>query len=86
MTEMAAGLTDGLTLEQQIGQAFMVGFSGLSAPAEVLDLIATRHVGGIILFARNLGDTEQTRALTRALQRAARAAGHPAPLLIATDQ
>lgn len=78
--------TAGMSLGQQTGQLFMVGFAGTSAPPHLLDLIATQHAGGIILFARNLRDAAQTLALTHALQRAARAAGHPAPLLIATDQ
>ncbi|HEY7832622.1 MAG TPA: glycoside hydrolase family 3 protein, partial [Ktedonobacterales bacterium] len=82
----ASTMLDHMTLDQQIGQLFMVGFSGTSAPPAVLDLIATQHVGGIILFARNLRDADQTLALTRALQATARAVGHPAPLLIATDQ
>ena len=49
-------------------------------------MIERHRVGGVILFSRNLRDAAQTRALTTALQACAHAAGHPAPLLIATDQ
>jgi beta-N-acetylhexosaminidase len=75
-----------LSHERLIGQLFMVGFHGTTPSAEIRALIAERHVGGVILFSRNIADTPQLAVLTRALQRIARDAGHPAPLLIATDQ
>jgi len=37
--------TDGMTLEEQIGQALMVGFSGDSPSQEIIDLIQRCHVG-----------------------------------------
>jgi beta-N-acetylhexosaminidase len=86
MSGMADGLTDGMTLEQQIGQLLMVGFPETTPSADVLDLIATGHVGGIVFFARNIASARQTFELTSSLQAAARAAQHPAPLLIALDQ
>jgi len=76
----------GMTLEQQIGQLFAVGLPGPTATPEWLELIQRDHVGAIILFSRNIRGREQTAALTHELQLAARAAGHPAPLLIVTDQ
>ncbi len=79
-------LTKNMTLEQQIGQTLMVGFWGTTASPDVLDLIQHYHIGNIILFSRNIGDAQQVRALTDNLQKAARAAGHVLPLLIATDQ
>ncbi len=78
--------TDGMTLEEQIGQTLMVGFAGTTASREVIELIQRYHVGNIILFSRNVRDAEQVRTLTRSLQRAAREAGHVYPLLIAIDQ
>jgi beta-N-acetylhexosaminidase len=76
----------GMTLEQQIGQLFAVGLPGPTATPELLELIQREHVGAIILFSRNIRSREQTAALTYELQSAARAAGHPAPLLVVTDQ
>lgn len=64
----------------------MVGFFGTTAPPALLDLIQRERVGGVILFARNVRDREQVYDLTQQLQGAARAAGHPHPLLIAIDQ
>jgi beta-N-acetylhexosaminidase len=79
-------LTAGITLDEQIGQLFVVGFPGQAPTAELLDLIQRERVGGVILFSRNIHDQAQTAALTHTLQSAARAAGHPAPLLVMTDQ
>jgi beta-N-acetylhexosaminidase len=75
-----------MTLEQQIGQLFMVGFQGYEPPPEIIDLIQRWHVGGIIFFSRNIRDARQTLELTTRLQQLAREAGQPYPLLIATDQ
>ncbi len=73
-------------VEQQIGQLFMAGFTGLEPSAEILDLIERHAIGGVILFSRNVHDAEQVATLTRSLQAAARSAGHQHPLLIAIDQ
>jgi beta-N-acetylhexosaminidase len=79
-------MTGELSLEEQVDQCMVVGFAGLQPTPELLDLIQRAHVGGVILFSRNISDRAQTAALTHALQSAARAAGHPAPLLVMTDQ
>lgn len=71
---------------EALGQRFMVGFGGKTPSEEVLRLIGERRVGGVILFSRNIGDAREVAALTQALQGAARAAGHRAPLLISIDQ
>ena len=86
MSDPANAILGRMSAEEMVGQSLMVGFPGHTETPEVLDLIAAGHVGGVILFSRNFASPEQTRALTTALQRAARAAGHPLPLLIATDQ
>jgi beta-N-acetylhexosaminidase len=79
-------LTDGMTLDEQIGQLFVVGFPDQTPTPELLALIQRERVGGVILFSRNIRDQAQTAALTHSLQSAARAAGHPAPLLVMIDQ
>jgi beta-N-acetylhexosaminidase len=78
--------TAGMSLEEQIGQLFMVGFPGTEPTPEIADLIQQGKVGGIIFFSRNIRDARQVQALTGKLQALARAAGHRRPLLIATDQ
>jgi beta-N-acetylhexosaminidase len=75
-----------MSLEEQIGQILMVGFQGLTPTAEIIDLIQNYHIGGVILFSRNVRDTQQMLDLTNSLQKIARGAGHRHPLLIAIDQ
>ncbi len=75
-----------MTLEQQIGQLFMVGFHGPAVTPEITELIQQHHVGGVVLFSRNIRSAEQVFALTSELQALARAANHPYPLLISIDQ
>ncbi|HEX8731643.1 MAG TPA: glycoside hydrolase family 3 protein, partial [Ktedonobacterales bacterium] len=80
MTDEAAALN------RDLGQLFMVGFHGLTPPAAIIGLIQRERIGGIILFKRNCQSARQVSRLIHDLQSTARAAGHPAPLLIATDQ
>ena len=79
-------LTDGMTLEEQAGQALMAGFFGTAPSPEIIELIRRHHVGSIILFLRNVHDAEQVLELTQRLQSIAKEAGHRYPLLIAIDQ
>ncbi|MGZ4173183.1 MAG: glycoside hydrolase family 3 N-terminal domain-containing protein [Solirubrobacteraceae bacterium] len=59
--------------------------SGTSPSAALLRSVREGRVGAVILFAANIGSRAQVRALTGALQSAARAGGNP-PVLIAVDQ
>jgi beta-N-acetylhexosaminidase len=77
---------ENLTLEEQIGQLLVVGFSGTTPSTEIIDLIQHHHVGNIILFARNAQSARQVQDLTNSLQRLARAAGQRYPLIISIDQ
>jgi beta-N-acetylhexosaminidase len=76
-----------LTLEQALGQRFLLSFDGRrEPPPDVLDALRRQQVGGIVLFRfRNMGTLEELRGLTAALQRAAADTRQP-PLLIAADQ
>lgn len=53
---------------------------------EVADIISKNSVGGVILFAENFTDTEQTVNLTTAFQNAALKSKNKIPLFISTDQ
>jgi beta-N-acetylhexosaminidase len=66
------------------GQLLIVGFEGTTAPPALLERIAVGRVGGVVLFARNLGTLPEIAALTRALA-SALPAGEP-PLLVSLDQ
>jgi beta-N-acetylhexosaminidase len=76
-----------LTLEQAIGQQFLLSFVGKQKPTEdVLSALRQQRVGGIVLFrAKNMGSLAELRGLTASLQAAAEQNGQP-PLLIAADQ
>jgi len=74
-----------MTLEEKLGQVMVIGFDGLEPETELLEMIRTYHVGGVILFARNVDSPRQVAELTNALQRAALESGHPG-LLISMDQ
>jgi beta-N-acetylhexosaminidase len=52
-------------------------------PEDIARLIAAGRIGGVVLFAQNVGEPEQLRSLTAALHASAPEA---APLLIAIDQ
>tara|TARA_R110002012_G_scaffold123391_2_gene273856 strand:- start:707 stop:2608 length:1902 start_codon:yes stop_codon:yes gene_type:complete len=54
-------------------------------PDDLKEMIADTGVGGIILFANNLVDTEQMLRLNRDLQAASASGGH-SPLLVSIDQ
>jgi beta-N-acetylhexosaminidase len=71
-----------MTLKEKIGQMFMVGFAGAGPTKAVLKLIKEFHLGGVILFSRNLNSPTQTAKLCNALQ----AQSSNMPLLIAIDQ
>jgi beta-N-acetylhexosaminidase len=77
--------SDTLTLEQKIGQLMMVGFDGTEADGSLLEMISKYHIGGVILFARNVQSPRQVADLTNKLQQAAIESGNPG-LFIAIDQ
>jgi beta-N-acetylhexosaminidase len=71
--------------EQSAGQRLMVGFDGTELNPDLKFLIKTLHVGGIILFTRNLINPDQIKRLCSSIQEYARSCGQP-PLFISIDQ
>src|SRR5215212_5921332 len=76
---------ENLTLEQQIGQLLIIGFDGTIADIDLHNMITEYHIGGVILFARNIESPRQVAALTNDLQKTALESGHSG-LFIAIDQ
>lgn len=81
-----------MTLAQKVGQVMLIGLdpTATSAPYTAMtppmaDLIAELHVGGLVLFERNVGRPDELAALTAAAQEAATRAGSP-PLIVSIDQ
>ncbi|GLO67901.1 beta-N-acetylhexosaminidase [Oceanobacillus kimchii] len=73
-------------IEKTIGELFVIGFDGKVIPESIKQLIHNYHIGGIILFTRNIGSPNEVLALTASLQKEARDAGYERPLLICVDQ
>ncbi|WP_342779084.1 beta-N-acetylhexosaminidase [Paenibacillus hemerocallicola] len=74
-----------MTLRHKIGQMLHCGFHGYEPGEDIARLIRERHIGGVILFARNVRDVRQVAAMNAEFQRIALEAGVP-PLTIAIDQ
>ena len=77
-----------MTLEQKIGQLFLISVVGKTAPIESsIKVLRKVPVGGVILFAYNLrGGPAQVASLNRSLQEFARSNGAKLPYFIAVDQ
>lgn len=71
-----------MTLEQKVGQVFMLGFVGTSVDDANRALVQGLHLGGVTLFSRNIESATQLAELDRQLQSIA----DPVPLFISVDQ
>lgn len=79
---IARQILDRMSLEQRVGQVFMLGFEGTTLTAANRALIHDLHLGGVTLFARNIDSGQQLAALDADLQTIA----DPLPLFISVDQ
>lgn len=71
-----------MTLREQIGQLFMMGFTGTTVSKDLASFMRAYTPGGVIFFRRNLESVQQIVDLTNGLQKLSPAS----PLLIAIDQ
>jgi len=71
-----------MTLREQIGQLFMIGFTGTTVTKDLASFLTASKPGGVIFFRRNLESVQQIVDLTNGLQKLSSAQ----PLLIAIDQ
>lgn len=74
-----------VSLRHKLGQLVMAGFDGYIPTAHLVGLIRDWHLGGVILFRRNIDNIEQLAALNQQMQHEAQAAGAPM-LLVGIDQ
>ncbi len=56
-----------LTLEEKIGQMFMIGFKGITIPKRTQTFINDKNIGGIILFSRNIDSIDGVIGLNNEL-------------------
>ncbi len=77
----------GMTLQQKVGQLFMVGTQATAADPTTLAAVGSLHVGNVFLAGRSHAGTNATAAIVKqftALATPGATAG--LPLLVATDQ
>lgn len=83
----AAGVLARMSLEQRVGQLFMVGTPATSADPTVAAEITNRHIGNVVLTSRSFQGIAATARVTNALQfRTTNAATAGVPLFVAADQ
>ncbi len=59
-----------LSLDQKIGQLFVIGVKGSVFDEEMAQLIKELHPGGVLLLKENIQDIEQLKSLVNSLQEA----------------
>ena len=95
-------LLKGMSLDEKVGQLFVVSFAGTSATSvsaanatanekalgvsTAVEAVRAYHVGGIIYFSGNITSPQQIAEVSGALQRSAINSGAGIPLSISTDQ
>ncbi|MGY0694691.1 beta-N-acetylhexosaminidase [Virgibacillus sp. FSP13] len=76
--------SDGISLNEKIGQMIFSGVNGTEMTAESKKIIEKYHVGGIILFGNNIESKNQTVRLLNDMKVAN--ADNPYPLLLGVDE
>ena len=71
-----------MTLEEKVGQMFIMGFWGTEPDYYITKMIQERNIGGVILFKYNIQDSVQLTKLSSDLQTLSK----KIPLLISIDQ
>ena len=81
-----------MTLEEKIGQMITVAVRNWDGEgmtileSEAAEIIRNNSVGGVILFAENIENTQQTVKLINDLQNAAVSSRNKLPLFVSVDQ
>jgi len=57
-----------MTLEEKIGQLVLVGMEGYEVNDNIKELIKSYHVGGVILYGKNVEDSRQLLSLINSLK------------------
>ena len=83
--QLTDAITGKMSLEEKIGQMMFVGINGTTLSENTKDTLASMHVGGVILFDRNMEDREQVKALNASLQNLVLNT-YSLPLFLSVDQ
>ena len=79
-------LVEKMTLQEKVGQLMVVGFQSSEVDDHIRTMIKDYHVGGVILFDRNMETPEQVASLNNQLQGLAKENEYQIPLLLSVDQ
>lgn len=80
--EQVDAVVESMTLPEKVGQLVMIGIHGTELNDDSRYMLNQYHIGGVLLFDRNLQSAEQTTRLTAELQGEAQ----KVPLLIGLDE
>ena len=72
-----------MSTAKKLGQMMMIGISGATVDDDIRFMLHQYHIGGIILYDRNLQNAEQVKKLTADLQKSA---DGKTPLFISIDE
>ena len=75
-----------MTLKEKIGQLMVVGFNSTTIDQNITSMISQYHVGGVILFDRNMETQTQVASLNKRLQELAAKNENGVPLYLSIDQ
>ncbi len=79
-----ADLIGEMSLDEKIGQLFIIGFEGTVLDNALKELILQKHIGGVILFKRNIKDAEQLIALNNSIKEIN--SNNKTPLFVSVDE
>ncbi|MBQ1914629.1 MAG: glycoside hydrolase family 3 protein [Selenomonadaceae bacterium] len=83
LDEKVDAMVSSMTLKEKIGQMVMIGIHGTDVTEDSLFMLHQYHIGGIILFDRNMESQEQVKKLNAHLQKEAQ---EKLPLFIGVDE
>lgn len=78
-------LTDNMTLEEKVGQLVIVGIDGYENDEYSKQLMEKYHVGGFILFKKNIKDSSQLLSLLNSLKET-NSAANKVPVFLSVDE
>lgn len=82
LDEQVNAIVGAMTLPEKVGQMVMIGIHGTEITDDSRYMLNQYHIGGVVLFDRNLVSAEQTKKLNADLQQQA----GKVPLFIAVDE
>jgi beta-N-acetylhexosaminidase len=86
MEDGAEEVLASLSLEEKVGQLFMIGFYGPEPNYYLNKMIKQRNVGGVLLMKYNMDNRDQTLKMLETIQTTALSNGPAIPLWFSIDQ